>query len=69
MSFHHRSRCAAARWAKAAAALDSRMSSRKQRTRGSELRPLGHLRNHRGSHLETDNVLRTDSVVMVEFAD
>ena len=60
--------CARCAGAKADGALDSQMSSRRQRTRGSELRPLGHLRNHRGSHLATDNVLRNDSVVMVDLA-
>jgi hypothetical protein len=28
---------------------------------GSEFRPCGHFRDHRGSHLATDNVLRNDS--------
>jgi hypothetical protein len=36
------------------------MSSRQQRVQGSELCPLGPLRDHRGSHLATDNVLRND---------
>ena len=39
---------------------DSRMSSRRQRTEGSEFYPLGHLRDHHGSHLAMDNVLRND---------
>jgi putative transposase len=36
------------------------MSSGRQRTSGSELCPLGRLRDRRGSHLGTDNVLRND---------
>jgi hypothetical protein len=42
-----RSSLKAQREAKAHAALDSRLSSRRQRTQGSEFRPLGHLRHHR----------------------
>jgi hypothetical protein len=51
----------ALREAKAHAALDSRLSNRRQRTQGSEFRPLGHLRHHRRSRLATDKVLRNDS--------
>ena len=40
---------------------DSRIWSRRQRTQGSQFCPLGHLRDHRGSHLATDNVLRNDN--------
>ncbi len=50
----------ALREAKAHAALDSRLSNRRQRTQGSEFRPLGHLRHHRRSRLATDKVLRND---------
>ena len=42
------------------AALDSRLSNRRQRTQGSEFRPLGHLLHHRRSRLATDKVLRND---------
>ncbi|MGB5268241.1 MAG: hypothetical protein WBN30_16730 [Polyangiales bacterium] len=61
MSFDDGNPCTAARKAMAVAALDSRMSSRRQRTRRSELCRLGHLRDHRGSHLATDNVSRNDN--------
>jgi hypothetical protein len=40
---------------------DSRLSNLRQRTQGSELCPLRHLRDHRGSRLATDSVLRNDS--------
>jgi hypothetical protein len=39
---------------------DSRLPNRRQRTQGSELCPLRHLRDHRGSRLATDSVLRND---------
>ena len=39
---------------------ESRISSCRQRTEGSEFYPLGHLRDHHGSHLAMDNVLRND---------
>ena len=39
---------------------DWRMSSRRQRTCGSEFRPLGPPRDHHDSHLATDDVLRND---------
>ncbi|MBW2222848.1 MAG: site-specific integrase [Deltaproteobacteria bacterium] len=38
------------------------MPSPRQRTQGSEFCPLGHLRDHRHSHLPTDNVLRNDNL-------
>jgi hypothetical protein len=41
----------ALREAKAHAALNSRLSNRRQRTQGSDLGPLSHLRGHRGSYL------------------
>jgi len=41
---------------------NSRMSSRRQRTEGSEFYPLGLLRDHHGSHLAMDNVLRNHTV-------
>jgi len=41
----------ALREAKAHAALNARLSNRRQRASGSELCPLGHLRHHRGSYL------------------
>ena len=43
---------------------ESRMPSRRQRTEGSEFYPLGHLRDHHGSDLATDNVLRNDRAIV-----
>ena len=57
----------ALRGAKAGAALDSRLSNRRQRTRGSEFRPLGHLRDHGGSRLATDKVLRNDKYLEIKY--
>jgi len=38
----------------------TRLSNRRQPPSGSEFRPLGHLRDHRGSYLATDKILRND---------
>ncbi|MGB5504062.1 MAG: hypothetical protein WBM75_16815 [Polyangiales bacterium] len=51
----------ARRGAKMDASLDSRMLNRRRRTKASEFGPLGHLREHRGWLLVTDNVLRNDN--------
>jgi hypothetical protein len=51
----------ARRGVKMDASLDSRMLNRRRRTKASEFCPLGHLREHRGWLLVTDNVLRNDN--------
>ena len=58
LSFDDGNPCTAARTAHAA--LDSRLSYRRQRTQGSEFRPLDHRCHHRRSRLATDQVLRDD---------